>query len=172
LHGPHRKRKWSHRVRLGRIIDPSVEYPTHFVLKSIGTTIGYQHLPIGATHLSNRCHPPIGKAGLRVWLAFGRQQETGEHLPIGATHLSNRCHPPFQSVPPTDWEGRVGGVASIRETAGDGSAVYAPVESDSASFWGRCPRQELPNTAVPLAHRAEARMRLCRSPQSSAATRT
>jgi hypothetical protein len=86
--------------------------------------------------------------------------------------LSNRCHPPFQSVPPTDWEGRVGGVASIRETAGDGSAVYAPVESDSASFWGRCPRQELPNTAVPLAHRAEARMRLCRSPQSSAATRT
>jgi hypothetical protein len=46
---------------------------------------------IGATHLSNRCHPPIGKAGLGVWLAFGRQQETG----VRFTHLSNQIPPLF-----------------------------------------------------------------------------
>jgi hypothetical protein len=51
---------------------------------------------------------------------------------------SNRCHPPFQSVPPTDWEGRVEGVASIRETAGDGRApsnrCHPPFQSVPPTF--------------------------------------
>jgi hypothetical protein len=47
--------------------------------------------PIGAIHLSNRCHPPF--------------QSVPSTFPIGAIHLSNRCHPLFLSVPSTDWVG-------------------------------------------------------------------
>jgi hypothetical protein len=47
---------------------------------------------IGATHLLNRCHPPIS--------THARRRKTPKHP-------SNRCRPPIQSVPPTNGTVRV-----------------------------------------------------------------
>jgi hypothetical protein len=100
-------------------------------------------------------------------------QSVPSTFPIGAIHLSNRCHPPFQSVPSTFPIGAIhrlgkwgrGIAASYRETAGDGSAVYAPGRSAFASFGG-IPRfaWEPFSAAVPRAHSAEAWMRLSPNP--------
>ena len=63
---------------------------------------------IGATHLSNRCHPPFEFWFLtKVAILRSSDGGLGTVAPncsclrkcchsIGATHLSNRCHPPFE----------------------------------------------------------------------------
>jgi len=122
--------------------------------------------PIGATHLSNRCHPPIGGNSPLSGGNFGGEQMAGKAalfseserthwaqpcdvsiFPIGATHLSNRCHPPFQSVPPTNWRkfttigGNFGGeqmagkAALFSESARTHRAQPCNVRADGKSRW-------------------------------------
>jgi len=101
--------------------------------------------PIGATHLSNRCHPPFQSVPPTNWRKFTTiggnfddEQMAGKAalfseserthwaqpcdvsiFPIGATHLSNRCHPPFQSVPPTFPIGATHQLAEIHHYRGE-----------------------------------------------------
>ena len=117
--------------------------------------------PIGATHLSNRCHPPFQSVPPTNWRKFTTiggnfddEQMAGKAalfseserthwaqpcdvsiFPIGATHLSNRCHPPFQSVPPTNWRKftTIGGEFRRRADGGESSTVQRVGKDASGS---------------------------------------